>query len=59
MPGDTPSVNLNTKGVEANHFEAIVIGSGINPSNWNCNQAKQGGILNIGFRLVRNWIFIL
>ncbi len=29
MPEDSPSTNINTKGIKQNSFDAIVIGSGI------------------------------
>lgn len=43
MPNDSLSVNLNTKSVQQNSFDAIVIGSGIS-GGWAAKELCEGGL---------------
>lgn len=43
MPNDTTSVNLNTKAAVQNHFDAIVIGSGIS-GGWAAKELTEKGL---------------
>lgn len=53
MPGDSSSVNLNSKGVEANSFDAIVIGSGIS-GGWAAKELCDHGIKTLVLERGRN-----
>lgn len=43
MPGDSLHVNINTKGIAANTYDAIVIGSGIS-GGWSAKELCEHGI---------------
>lgn len=53
MPGDSPSVSLNTKGVESNSFDAIVIGSGIS-GGWAAKELCEQGLKTLVLERGRN-----
>lgn len=52
MPGTTQA-NLNTKGTEANSYDAIVIGSGIS-GGWAAKQLCEKGLKTLAFERGRN-----
>ena len=43
MPGDSLNININNKGVAANTFQAIVIGSGIS-GGWAAKELCEHGV---------------
>ena len=43
MPGDSPNININNKGVDQNTFDAIVIGSGIS-GGWSAKELCEKGL---------------
>jgi len=53
MPGDSLNVNINTKGVDANTFDAIVIGSGIS-GGWSAKELCEHGIKTLLLERGRN-----
>src|SRR6476620_11248051 len=53
MPGDSLNININTKGVAANTFEAIVIGSGIS-GGWSAKELCEHGIKTLLLERGRN-----
>ncbi len=53
MPGDSSSINLNTKGVEQNSYDAIVIGSGIS-GGWAVKELCDHGIKTLLLERGRN-----
>ncbi|MEP7232812.1 MAG: GMC family oxidoreductase [Ginsengibacter sp.] len=53
MPGDSLNVNINTKGIAANTFEAIVIGSGIS-GGWAAKELCEHGIKTLLLERGRN-----
>lgn len=53
MPNDTTSVNLNTKGVQQNTFDAIVIGSGIS-GGWAAKELCEKGAKTLLLERGRN-----
>ena len=53
MPGDSPNVNINTKGVAANTFDAIVIGSGIS-GGWAAKELCEQGLKTLVLERGRN-----
>ncbi|HUQ67867.1 MAG TPA: NAD(P)-binding protein, partial [Flavitalea sp.] len=53
MPGDSLNININTKGVAANTFEAIVIGSGIS-GGWAAKELCEHGVKTLLLERGRN-----
>ncbi len=53
MPGDSSHVNINTKGIAANTFDAIVIGSGIS-GGWSAKELCEHGIKTLLLERGRN-----
>lgn len=53
MPGDSPNVHMNTKGVAANTFDAIVIGSGIS-GGWAAKELCEQGLKTLVLERGRN-----
>lgn len=53
MPGDTPSVNLNTRAVQQNSYDAIVIGSGIS-GGWAAKELCDHGLKTLVLERGRN-----
>ncbi|MEO6357293.1 MAG: GMC family oxidoreductase [Ferruginibacter sp.] len=53
MPGDSSAVNLNIKGVAANTFDAIVIGSGIS-GGWAAKELCEQGLKTLVLERGRN-----
>lgn len=53
MPNDTLSVNINTKGVQQNTFDAIVIGSGIS-GGWAAKELCEKGLKTLVLERGRN-----
>jgi choline dehydrogenase-like flavoprotein len=53
MPGDSSAVNLNTKGIAANTFDAIVIGSGIS-GGWAAKELCEQGLKTLVLERGRN-----
>jgi hypothetical protein len=53
MPGDSLNININNKGVAANTFEAIVIGSGIS-GGWAAKELCEHGVKTLLLERGRN-----
>ncbi|MES2645882.1 MAG: GMC family oxidoreductase [Bacteroidota bacterium] len=53
MPGDSTAANLNTRGIAANSFDAIVIGSGIS-GGWAAKELCENGLKTLVLERGRN-----
>ncbi len=53
MPGDSSAININTKGVKQNTFDAIVIGSGIS-GGWAAKELCEYGLKTLVLERGRN-----
>jgi len=53
MPGDSLNVNINTKGIASNTFDAIVIGSGIS-GGWSAKELCEHGLKTLVLERGRN-----